>query len=244
MQLNELLAHVAGEHLDDRTAMVSGAPDSLWSDEALVRYLNQAQEILCRKAWVIVDSDTAACCQVTPVADQNVYSLHASVLSVLSVRPGDASIDLPKMSYETLRPRPIHADYWDINIASTDASGRPLAWAPDYASRKLYLRPAPNAEAATDIGTLYLRVARLPGTRLTVADPDAEPEVPPEYHMDLCTYAAGMAMLHGTVDDQDSRAEGRRLVKDFMGAVRRARGDRHVAELAQPRWAFGGWAST
>ena len=52
-----MLAYTASEFLDDRTDPVEGDADSLWGDSYLVRQMNEAQKILCRRAWVIIDTD-------------------------------------------------------------------------------------------------------------------------------------------------------------------------------------------
>lgn len=245
MKLSELLDHVSKHILDDRTSMLNGSPDSVWSDEALVRYFRAAEEIFCRKAWVLKDSTTAACCSITLVAAQKDYALHSSVLRVLSVTPDDTDLDLVRASYDTMRPRmndhPV--DGFDVNVTYIDAPGRPMWFSTDSAVRTLRLRPAPSAAEVALIGTLNLRVARMPITALSVDRLDSEPEIPDEYHMDLCNYAAGMALSHPNVDGQ-GRREAKDYLNMFFASLRSARGDMHVAEAAPPQFRFGGWANS
>ena len=245
MKLSELMDHVATHVLDDRTAMLNGAPDEIWSEEALARYFRTAEDIFCRKAWVLKDNVTSAICSITLVNAQKDYPLHASILRVLSVKPNDSDIDLVRMSYEGMRPRltPTGPDHFDVNVSYVDTPGRPYWYSTDVSSRILRLRPTPDAAAVTAIGTIKLRVARLPLVALSHALPDNEPEIPDEYHMDLCDYVAGKALSHPNID-----AEGKREAKDylkmFFANVRSARGDIQVAEAAQPVWHFGGWANS
>ena len=46
MRLSEMLEYTAQQYLDDRTDLVDGDPDSLWSDEFLVRQFNEGQRRL------------------------------------------------------------------------------------------------------------------------------------------------------------------------------------------------------
>jgi hypothetical protein len=244
VELSELLDHV-GHVLDDRSAMLNGSPDSLWSDEVLVRYFRKAEEIFCRKAWVLRDSTTAACCTITLVAGQKDYNLHASVLRVLSVTPADSDIDLVRVNYDTLRPRfdAQPSDHWDVNLQYTDTPGRPVWYATDIANRVLRVRPTPRAQDVADIGTLRLRVARMPLVALTAEDVDNEPEIPEEYHLDLVDYVAGMALSHANVDN-DGKRDAKGFLGQFFSSVRSARGDLQEAHGAPAQFRFGGWANS
>ena len=59
MKWGEILQHVTTEYLDDRSDMIEGAADNLWSDEVIMRYLKDAQVELARKIWPIFDCGTA-----------------------------------------------------------------------------------------------------------------------------------------------------------------------------------------
>ena len=242
MKLSELIAHVAGAVLDDRTAMLNGSPDSLWSNAVLARYFRRAEDIFATRTRCIIDDTTAACCSITLVAEQARYALHTSVLRVLSVTPNDTEVDLARFAYDSLRPRfDSTPGYFDVNLTYTEAPGRPLWFGTDKATKVLQIRPAPRAEDVTAIGTLNLRVVRRPITPLTVDDLDAEPEIPEEYHLDLCDYVAYRALSQPTVD-----SDGKREAKDFLGtferSIRTAKADRITSEAAPPQWQFGGWA--
>ena len=242
MKLSELLDHVAVHVLDDRTAMLNGSPDELWSQEALVRYFREAENLYCRKARVLKDSESTACCEITLVANQKDYDLHTSVLGVLSVTPADNDLDLIRFSYDAMRPRfDVTPDHFDVNITYTDTPGRPLWYATDIATRVMRLRPTPDADAVSTIDTLNLRVVRMPLVPLSLATPDAEPEIPGEYHLSLCDYVAFRALSNPTVDD-DGKKEARTFKKLFDEALRSARGETITSEAAPVQWRFGGWA--
>jgi len=225
--------------------MVSGASDSLWSDEVITRYLKKAEEIFCRKAWVLRDNTTASCCSITLVKEQQDYPLHASVLRVLSVTPADTDIDLVRLNYDSIRPRftAYPSEFWDVNVQYTDQPGRPIWYATDIADRVMRIRPTPREQDVTDIATFNLRVARLPLVALNVTLPDNEPEIPEEYHLDLCDYAAGMSLGHDNVD-ASGRKESKDLLRSFFSSVKAARGDREISDGAQAQFLFGGWANS
>lgn len=246
MNLEEILDHLASNVLDDRSSLVAGPPDSLWTDDLLVRYLNEGQKIFCRKAWAIVDDTTAACCVIPLVADQNTYALHSSVMRVLSVTPADTNIPLEWLNFDLIAPRPISSlpDYYTVPpLAFVEQSGRPGWYTTDNATRILRLRPAPDADAVASVVQLNLRVARLPITPLTVDNPQASPEIPEEYHLDLADYAGGRALMQANVDSE-AKDEGRKFVDGFMQKLRAAKNDRLIAQMAPGRYLFGQWART
>jgi hypothetical protein len=82
-----------------------------------------------------------------------------------------------------------------------------------------------------------MKVARLPIKELTLDDIDASPEVPEEYHLQLCEYAAGKALTLPNVD-ADQKPEGRRLLAAFDLIVKEARQERQRAEAGTNRWNF------
>lgn len=244
MKLSELLDHVAASVLDDRTSMLNGAPDELWSDEVLARFFRRAEDIFATRTQCIKDDTTAACCEITLVAEQAKYDLHSSVIQVLSVTPADTSVDLQKFDYNSMRPRfDTSPGYFDINTSYVDTPGRPLWYATDAESQVLKVRPAPRAQDVTDIGTLNLRVARRPLTPLSHETPDAEPEIPERYHLDLCDYVAFRALSLPNVDS-DGKREAKSFYAVWEASLRAARGERLTAEAAPVRWGFGGWANS
>lgn len=246
MTLEEILDHLSSNVLDDRAALVEGPPDSLWTDETIVRYLNEGQRIFCRKAWPIVDDTTAACCQIPLVVDTSKYALHASVLRVLSVTPEDTEIPLEWINYQLISPQPFNTlpDYYAVPpLAFVEQSGRPGWYSTDEATRILRIRPAPNDDSVTSIVNLNLRVARLPIVPLSVATPQLSPEIPDEYHLDLADYAAGRCLMQANVDS-DSKDEGRKFVDGFFQKLRAAKNDRLIAQMAPGRYIFGGWSRT
>lgn len=236
MKRSELLDILRRDYLDDVSVMTDGEPDSLWSPRTLTKHLTEAERIFCRRAFVLEDETTAAVCTITPVATTQDYTLHSSILRVLSVTPADSDIDLQHASYDTLRIKPTFDPEtpWGSAYAYTESPGRPLYWSTDRGNRKLRIRPIPRAQDVTDMGTLQLRVLRYPLASLdpTETTPDPTPEIDEEYHLALIDYAAGTVLMNANVDS-GSRAGVRATAKDYLDKfyrrVREARTD--VARL-------------
>ena len=87
MTLDDMLTYTASELLDDRTELVTGDNDDLWSDEYLCRQFNEAQKILARRAWVIIEYGTTPAGSITLRTGVSVYPLHKSVLRVYDGTP-------------------------------------------------------------------------------------------------------------------------------------------------------------
>lgn len=236
MNLQELLDYTAAQYLDDRTDLVDGDPDELWSDEFLVRQFNEAQRKLARRAWVIVEEGVPPAGQITLATDKAVYDLHKSVLRVYCATPSDQAWPLYRTSDTKLRlPRPFEEIPFDLNDTSSVATGRPLAIATNAGTRQMRVYRTPSS---TENGLiLNLKIARLPVTWLTLENTDAEPEVPEDYHELLCRYAAGRALTLPNVDGQ-FRTIGRDLLSEFDDEVREARQDRQRAEMEPAQWGF------
>lgn len=233
MKLSELLEQVAQDHLDDRTDMLDGVADSLWSDKTITRYLNEAQRILARRAWVITDIANATAGVLTLVTSKATYALHKSVLRVYYAQVDGDAAPLPIAADRALLGYMVpDMDYFDVNQVATLTPGPSRAWAPDAATRTIRIYPPPSS---TENGTrVLLKVARMPITWLDVSNKDACPEVPEDWHDALAIYAAGRCLRQANVDSQ-SRAEGQRLMEEFDAKVREARQERARMEYSGDR---------
>lgn len=242
MNLTDLLLHTGKDYLDDRVDLLDGDPDSLYSDALLVRYFNEAQRILCRRAWVIVEFGVAPAGVIVLATSKALYPLHPSVLFVFDATPSTQTAPLGRAADIALRsPYPPSADAFDIgesaSIAGTTLNipGAALAIATDAASRTVRVAPPP---AAAQAGLrIDLKIARLPINELTLDDVDAEPEIPAEYHLWLCDYAAGRCLTQPNVDGAQ-KAEGRAMLEEFAAHVKEARQERQRAFSGGDRWAF------
>lgn len=236
MNTGDLLAYVASEFLDDRTELLDGEPDSLWSNKTLVRYLNAAQERLARRAWLLVDIANPVAGVIPLVEGKTVYTLHKSILRVLDATFDDAVVTLPRSTDADMRGyMPPSPDFFDVNALSARTPGNPLAIATDVGSHLLRITPAPDEDQAGL--KLYLRVARLPVCPLEHDKPKGEPEVDEHWHLEMCSYAAGRALQHPTADS-NQKTLGKGMVDDFERIVREARQERERAWASEPRPEF------
>ena len=248
MTLDEMLTYTASEFLDDRTELVTGDNDDLWSDSYLVRQFNEAARILCRRAWVIVEYGTVPAGSITLRTGISVYPLHPSVLRVYDGTPTTQAAPLGRTEDINLRDTsvitPYPADAFNavelgsaasLAGGSATLSGAPLAFASDAASRTLRVFPPPTSDQ--NGLKVVMKIARLPIVELTLDDTDAEPETPREWDIAICEYAAGKALTLPNVD-ADQKPEGRRLLAEFAETVRLARQERQRAEASAYRWNF------
>lgn len=241
MKLSELLEHVGSVYLDDRTQLESGDPDSLWSDAMIVRYLNEAQRILARRAWCIIEYGVAPAGIITLATDKVLYPLHKSVLRVFDATPSTQDAPLGRTEDILLRdPTPPGSDAFDQGEAAslqgidTTTTGATVAFATDAGTRMLRVYPTPSS---TENGVVVsLKVARMPINWLNATKPEESPEVPEETHLAMCDYAAARCLLMPNEDG--FKPEGRELLKDFYRQVLEARQDRQRAERGSDRWAF------
>ena len=225
MKLEELLEHTAKDFLDDRTDLVDGDPDELWSNKVVVRYFNEAQRRLCRRAWVLVDTSHPQAGRIVLATGKTLYPLHKSVLKVLAVTPTGQLAPLAHSTDARLAGRlPEDPDDFDASLVEPITPGPPLAISTDAGTRLLRVAPAP-AVAQNGL-VVALKVARMPSCDLTIDKMDAEPEVPEEWHLEVISkYAAGKCLTHPNVDDS-AKTEGRRLLAEVEAAIHEARQER------------------
>lgn len=242
MKLEELLEYTAQEFLDDRVDLVEGDPDEIWSDSFLTRQFNEAQRILARRAWCIIEYGVAPAGVVTLQTGKALYPLHKSILRVYDATPTTQQAPLGRTDDIKLRqPYPPNVDAFDVGQAASIAGftlnqpGIPLAIATDAASKTMRVSPAPSADQ--NGLQVILKIARMPIKFLDPACLEGCPEVPEEWHLAMCEYAAGKALTLPNVDGQQ-KTDGRMLLDKFDETVREARRDRQRAEINDSRWGF------
>jgi hypothetical protein len=245
MKTSELIEHVAKDMLDDRAALVEGASDRLFSDEKVLRYLNEAERKLCRDALVLEDLATPSVCEIQLIEDRTDYPFHKSILQVKSVRLSDSDLDLLRVGYNDNRIWPITSvvdpDFWDVNLALVETPGRPQRYSVDMGTRIIRVRRKPDADAA--LLKLKLAVMRMPVVPMTIDDPDKQPEVPEEHHLDLTLYAAGSCLTKTADIDAELRTLGQRWMNEFQEVVDKAKRDKQRRQMSMPQFRFGGWVS-
>jgi hypothetical protein len=213
MTFQDLLDELRQNILRDRSDIVSGPSDQIWSDETLIRYINDGYRRFCRRTLLLRDGSTPQFTQINIREGQTLYELDPVVLAVLSARYEDDENDLPRAAHEDLNTMP-YTDplLWDVNMLSTSQPGRPRAFTTDESvtagSQTLtHVRVYPTPTSLETGKTLYLRVARLPAEMITLSNLCNEPEVSEDYHLDILNWAAFRALSNHDVDgDSKDRA--------------------------------------
>jgi hypothetical protein len=244
MKTSELLEHITGPMLDDRAELLAGASDQLFKDSTVIRYLNEAERKLCRDAWVLEDLSTPAVCEVPLKENDLDYLFHESILHIKAVRLSDSDVDLLRVGYDDNRLLPYVSvadpDFWDVNVIYSETPGRPQRYSVDMGTRIIRVRNKPDAAAGAL--KLKLSVVRLPITLMSEENPDKEPEVPEEHHLELCKFAAGSCLANTADIDADLRSLGRAWVNEFNKMCDDAKRDRQRRQQSAPQFRFGGWA--
>lgn len=205
MNLRDLLGELRRNILRDASTAANGreVDDSIWTDDALLLYIRDAEEKFASQTLCLRDSRTAAIANITLVADQEEYALDRRTISVLGAqldgrmvlgranwgtRFGADSQMTPNTSYQVPRE-----------------TGEPRIYYTDRDTGFLGVYPIPSAGAAGKV--IRLQVARRPLVPLTKNNLDAEPEIPEQWHLDLVEWAAWRAMRNHDPDlDNDVSA--------------------------------------
>lgn len=249
MNLKALLLELRENILHDRSDRTSGNSDVLWSDDTLLRYINEAHRRFAREGLVIRDG-TSAETRVTLQDGVAEYTLHPAILGVLSARIDGDTADLGRSGHAHLykQPSPDHAHFPTTH--GTTRTGKPLVFTTDeYLSQyggsdpatamTLHMYPVPTAEY--DGTEVQLRVVRMPLKDLRINDNET-PEIPEEHHLEMLDWAAYLALRISDIDggSPDRAAAFRR---SFEVHVREARQAAMRKLFAPVGWQFGrgGW---
>lgn len=156
------------------------AEPSLWSDPELTRHLNEAQVLFARHTHILRDDEPPVAEIVTEPGVAR-YELDPAVIHVVDVWD-DTGRSLRPLSRKDLPRMP--------------GNGRPRAFTADAGAHQLRVAPPPD-----EAYTLNMLVARKPLDPLE--EPEDEPEIPEEYHADLCLYAAWKALMNNGPEGSD-----------------------------------------
>lgn len=249
MTLDELLSELRENILHDRSDRVEGTEDLLWSDATLIRYINESERRFARRGLVLHDASTPEATQITLVAGQTLYPLHASVLAVITAklegdrrdltRTGHAAIDGYQLATDAIR---------DTAYASELAPGKPIAYTTDEAIslddsgtlQNVTLRVYPEPTAAYADQIINLRVMRLPLERFVIDDlgQDVTPEIPEDHHLEMLDWAAYLALRIVDVD-AGLPARAAEFRASFEAHVKQARTEALRKLFVPQTWGFG-----
>lgn len=245
MNLGELLDELRHGILHDRSDQIAGDdPDYLWSDQRLIRYINEAERKMAREALMIRDGTSPACCELQTLPFQREYGLHPSVVAVISAKMDGDRADLARGGHSPFQTyHSPDALFFDPSQLSTVPPGKIRAFGTDEevtqddegSMSTVVLRVFPKPDPI-HAGKMRLRVCREPLNDL--CNPNDVPEVPRDHHMDMLCWAAYLAL---------------RIVDHDMGDPERAaeykqQFEVHVAEakkvamrkmFAPSLWGFG-----
>ena len=254
MKLCDLLDELRNGILHDVTNQVAGSinTDQLWSDERLVRYINEAQRRFARLGLILRDGTTPSCTQFkTTAVDDNEGNwsteLDPSVIAVLSCRMIGDTADLARAghsAFDTYREPDTY--FFDPSSLSTIPPGKPVAYDTDETLSlsddgqlsvvTLRLYPAPSTPYVGVTG--QLRVIRMPLEHLTIKNLNAEPEIPTSLHIDMLDWAAYLALRKVDIDaSMPERAQEFR--QSFEAHVEEARREMQKKLFTPMQWSFG-----
>ena len=247
MLLSELLEELRENILHDRSDRTAGDVDQLWSDATLVRYIDEAQRRFARKSLILRDGSTPEVTQVELVTGVNQYTLHPSILAVMSAKVVGDQADLARAGHSAFDTyRTPDALYFDTSSLSTMPPGKTKAYDTDetmgedddgaLGATSLRVYPVPTAEENGDI--VQLRVVRLPIARLSTTALSVTPELPEAHHLEMLDWAAYLALRIVDVDaGMPERAKEFRA--SFEDHVKNAR-DAMMRKVFTPlQWSFG-----
>jgi hypothetical protein len=247
MNLAALLDELRTNILHDRSDRVAGTSDYLWTDDTLIRYIDEAQRRFARLGLVIRDGSTDEATLVTLVAGVPEYQLHESLIAVVSAKHADDKVDLVRVGHAALSVyRSPNTNFLDPASFATLPDGKPLAYTTDeqvfvgdtesMGLMSLRVYPAPSTEYAGT--TIRLRVMRKPIERLSAANLNAHLEIPEEHHLEVLDWAAYLALRIVDIDaGMPDRAK--EFAQAFAVHVQAARSASMRKLFAPAGWGFG-----
>lgn len=185
MRTGELVDHTKRHLLRDR------AEPGLYTRSELLMYINEAESLFARRTHCLFD--------------------YESPLTVLDLVPGEARYRLDDrivyVQYATHEDGVPLRDRTRSYTPAGKAEGRPVVYTLDTGVRSLRVYPTPEQEY-----TVHLGVARKPMRKMTLDESDRSPEIPEDYHLALCDWAAARALRNNDAE----AAASERTVEEFI----------------------------
>lgn len=247
MTLGELLQLLRESVLNDRTDRVSGTSDYLWTDTTLVTYINEAQRRFAVRGLVLRDGTTAEVTEVTLQTGVNTYTLHPSVLAIISAKMSDQEMDLNRVGHSLLNAYRAPSDTWvDPSYFTGLPDGAALAFSTDEelsyddgnSLSSVTMRIYPKPSAAVNGKVVKLRVVRKPLEPLVVGNLGAVPEIPEDHHIEMLDWAAYLA-LRIVDDDGGDPKRAAEYAQSFESHVQEAKATAMRKLFAPMPWGFG-----
>lgn len=251
MNLAEQLAELRNNILRDRSDLIAGDADSLWTDATLLSYIKDAEWRFARRTLILRDATTSATCRVVLANGVKTYALHESVIGVLSARYDTDDFDL-KRSGHAIVASYTPPEFLELNPAASYSlpPGRPQAFFTDetlvYSGLNrvtMTLFPVPSATEGGKV--VMLRVIRRPLTCYTSDNLERESEIPEDYQLDVLEWAAYRA-LRGFDSDAGSPTKADAHKAEFEEAILRAQNEmkRKAMVATGIRFGYNGFSWT
>jgi hypothetical protein len=249
MTLDDQLDELRFNILRDRSDLIAGDTDSLWSDETLLRYIGDAERRFARRSLILRDSTTPEVTQIKLKSGIPTYPVHPSLLSVISARYTDTSgtpYDLQRSGHSIITQQsPIENLIFDPADPYTSQlpPGPPLAYFTDETlvyqrNSRMTLSVYPLPSPTEDGMLLYLRTIRLPMTKYRLDCLERESELPEDYQLDALEWAAYRAQR--TFDgDAGAPTSADAHAKAFEEAVAAATREAKRKMFAETTLAYG-----
>ena len=200
-----------------------------WSDAEVVGYANDAQNFFCQETRLLLDSSTAAICELDVVHSQSEYAIDPRILYVDGARLAGMTIMLVK------RERSWMDNYYPNWRADTcDRPENVRFYMVDPEVGKVWLYPAPSATFSNI--KLYMTVMRLPLVQFTLDDLEATPDIHMMHHTSLIEGMLWRAYLKpdaGTFNEKAAAASE----SLFMESIEKEKRKRIVRETAESHFA-------
>ena len=202
MTLQEELDELRKNILRDQSDLISGNPDTLWSDETLLRYIKDGERRFARQALCIRDGVTPAITHIKIHTGITNYPLHKSVIAVLSARYDTDTFDIQRSGHSLVKQfTPPEFLTYDPSTGFNPQPGRPIAFYTDETlvlapNKQVMLTVYPPPSSVEEGKILYLRTIRYPLTDYSMENLYAESEIPDDYQLDCLEWAAYRALRH------------------------------------------------
>lgn len=155
---------------------------TLWSDDEITFYLNEAEQEAAERALLITDATTATVCQIALTVGVGDYPLHKSIIKIDRAKLSDGT----QLVFTTREKMDVYSDEWETT------TGKPEYFI-DEDNGRILVTPSPVVA-----DTLTLTVKRLPLAPMS-ADADT-PEIHTRHHYRMLDWALRCAYLKQDAD--------------------------------------------
>lgn len=245
MNLGDQLAELRNNVLRDRSDLIAGDSDCLWSDETLLRYIGDAERRFARRTLMLRDSTTPEVVRIKLKTGVATYPTHRSVIAVLSSRYDTNTWDLKRSGHGVIEQQtPQEFLTFDPSVGYTTPPGAPVAYYTDetlvfarQGAVTVTVYPVPSATENDKY--LYMRVIRLPMCGYSIDCLDKDSEIPEDYQLDVLEWAAYRAQ-RGFDADAGAPTSADAHKKAFDEAVDKAIQEMKRKMFANTGLRFGG----